>query len=73
MNHLYAGVLAAIVLGLLTVSISRLRKTHTKDDYLVAGRSGLWTRIWHLLAAAATVVVSGGWYVLLVALWPCTP
>ena len=39
MNHLYAGVLAAIVLGLLTVSISRLRKTHTKADYLVAGRS----------------------------------
>src|ERR1700743_614940 len=39
MNHLYAGVLAAIVLGLLTVSISRLRKTHTKDDYLGAGRS----------------------------------
>ena len=39
MNPLYAGVLAAIVLGLLTVSISRLRKTHTKDDYLVAGRS----------------------------------
>src|ERR1700759_2853209 len=39
MNHLYAGVLAAIVLGLLTVSISRLRKTHTKDAYLVAGRS----------------------------------
>src|ERR1700742_2221782 len=39
MNPLYAGVLAAIVLGLLTVSASRLRKTHTKDDYLVAGRS----------------------------------
>ena len=39
MNHLYAGVLAAIVLGLLTVSLSRLHKTHTKDDYLVAGRS----------------------------------
>ena len=39
MNPLYAGVLAVIVLGLLTVSISRLRKTHTKDDYLVAGRS----------------------------------
>src|SRR6201981_3231586 len=39
MNHLYAGVLASIVLVLLTVSISRLRKTHTKDDYLVAGRS----------------------------------
>ena len=39
MNHLYAGVLVAIVLGLLTVSISRLSKTHTKADYLVAGRS----------------------------------
>jgi len=39
MNHLYAGVLIAIVLGLLTVSISRLRKTRTKADYLVAGRS----------------------------------
>jgi solute:Na+ symporter, SSS family len=39
MNPLYAGVLAAIVLGLLAVSVSRLRKTHTKDDYLVAGRS----------------------------------
>src|SRR5664279_4505555 len=38
--------------------------------YLVAGRSGLWTRIWHLLVAGAAVVVSGGWYVLLVALWP---
>ena len=38
--------------------------------YMVAGRSGLWTRIWHLLVAGAAVVVSGGWYVLLVALWP---
>src|SRR5664280_1751825 len=38
--------------------------------YLVAGRSGLWSRIWHLLVAGAAVVVSGGWYVLLVALWP---
>ena len=38
--------------------------------YLVAGRSGLWTRIWHLLAAGAAVVVSAGWYVALVALWP---
>src|SRR5579875_1852610 len=36
---LYAIVLALIVLTLLTVSISRLRKTHTKADYLVAGRS----------------------------------
>src|SRR6202021_1578449 len=39
MNHLYAGVLIAIVLGLLTVSLSRLKKTKTKADYLVAGRS----------------------------------
>jgi len=38
--------------------------------YLVAGRAGVWTRIWHLLAAGAAVVVSAGWYVLLVALWP---
>src|SRR6476646_9374895 len=38
--------------------------------YLVAGRSGLWTRIWHLLAAGAAVVVSAGWFVLLVAWWP---
>ena len=39
MHGLYAGVLAVIALGLLTVSLSRLRKTHTKADYLVAGRS----------------------------------
>ena len=38
--------------------------------YLCTGRSGLWTRIWHLLAAGAAVVVSAGWYVALVALWP---
>ncbi len=38
--------------------------------YLVAGRCGLWTRIWHLLAAAGAVVVSAGWYVALVAIWP---
>ncbi len=38
--------------------------------YLLAGRSKLWTRIWHLLVAAAAVIVSAGWYVALVALWP---
>jgi len=38
--------------------------------YLVAGRSSLWTRIWQLLVAGAAVVVSAGWYVALVALWP---
>lgn len=38
--------------------------------YLVAGRARWWTRIWHLLAAGGALVVSAGWYVLLVALWP---
>jgi 4-amino-4-deoxy-L-arabinose transferase-like glycosyltransferase len=38
--------------------------------YLVAGRARLWTRIWHLLAAGAALIVSAGWYVLLVSLWP---
>src|ERR1700730_8389178 len=35
----YAAVLAVITLALLTVSLSRLNKTKTKADYLVAGRS----------------------------------
>jgi SSS family solute:Na+ symporter len=39
MSSLYAGVLAVIVVTLLTVSLSRLSKTKTKADYLVAGRS----------------------------------
>ena len=38
--------------------------------YLVAGRARLWTRIWHLLAAGGALIVSAGWYVLLVSLWP---
>ena len=38
-HALYAGVLGVIVLTLLTVSLSRLHKTRTKADYLVAGRS----------------------------------
>src|SRR6202522_2576828 len=36
---LYAWVLGVIVLTLLTVSLSRLKRTKTKADYLVAGRS----------------------------------
>jgi solute:Na+ symporter, SSS family len=36
---LYAWVLGVIVLTLLTVSLSRLKGTKTKADYLVAGRS----------------------------------
>ncbi len=39
MSHLYAGVLGVIVVTLLVVSLSRLRRTRTKADYLVAGRS----------------------------------
>jgi solute:Na+ symporter, SSS family len=39
MPSLYAIVLGVIVLTLLTVSLSRLKKTSTKADYLVAGRS----------------------------------
>ncbi len=39
MNLLYASVLALIAIVLLTVSLSRLRGTQTKADYLVAGRS----------------------------------
>jgi len=38
-HALYAGVLGVIALTLLTVSLSRLNKTKTKADYLVAGRS----------------------------------
>jgi len=38
-HALYAGVLGVIVLALLTVSLSRLNKTKTKADYLLAGRS----------------------------------
>src|SRR6202451_3498550 len=38
-HALYAGVLGAIALTLLTVSLSRLNKTRTKADYLLAGRS----------------------------------
>ena len=38
--------------------------------YLWAAPSRLWTRIWHLLAAFGAVIVSAGWFVALVALWP---
>jgi SSS family solute:Na+ symporter len=38
-HALYALVLGVIVVALLTVSLSRLNKTKTKADYLVAGRS----------------------------------
>ncbi|WP_230314070.1 ArnT family glycosyltransferase [Nakamurella alba] len=38
--------------------------------YLVAGRARLRTRLWHLLAALGAMIVSAGWFVALVALWP---
>jgi 4-amino-4-deoxy-L-arabinose transferase-like glycosyltransferase len=38
--------------------------------YLVAGAPRLWTRIGQLLAAVAAMVVSAGWFVALVELWP---
>jgi len=37
--NLYAVTLAVIVLTLLTVSLTRLGKVHTRADYLIAGRS----------------------------------
>jgi 4-amino-4-deoxy-L-arabinose transferase-like glycosyltransferase len=38
--------------------------------FLVAAPVGLWPRIRKLLVGAAAMVVSGGWYVALVSLWP---
>ena len=38
--------------------------------YLVAGPTRLRTRIWQLLVALGSVVVSAGWFVALVELWP---
>ncbi len=40
--------------------------------YLVAAPTGLLRRIWHLLAGGVAVVVSAGWWVLAVALWPAS-
>jgi len=38
--------------------------------FLVAAPVGIWKRIGKLLVGAAAMVVSGGWYVALVSLWP---
>jgi 4-amino-4-deoxy-L-arabinose transferase-like glycosyltransferase len=40
--------------------------------YLVAAPIGRWRRIRDLLIAGAALVVSGGWFVLLVSLWPAS-
>jgi 4-amino-4-deoxy-L-arabinose transferase-like glycosyltransferase len=38
--------------------------------FLVAAPVGMWKRIGKLLVGAATMIVTGGWYVALVSLWP---
>ncbi|WP_433628899.1 ArnT family glycosyltransferase [Nocardia sp. CA-120079] len=38
--------------------------------YLIVAPTKLRTRLWHLLAAAAALVMSSGWYVVLTILWP---
>src|SRR5690348_15357899 len=38
--------------------------------FLVAAPVGIWTRISKLLVAAAAMVVSAGWYIALVSVWP---
>ena len=38
--------------------------------FLVAAPVGMWQRIGKLLVGAATMVVSAGWYIALVSLWP---
>src|ERR1700756_1660323 len=40
--NVYALVLTLIILALLAVSVSQVRKTRTKADYLVAGRKLPW-------------------------------
>ncbi len=66
---LFAGV--AIGFGFLTKMLQGLLVLPAMAlAYLIAGRSGLRTRIWHLIAALAAVIVSAGWFVALVALWP---
>ena len=39
MSPLYVAVLGIILLSLLVVSLTQVRKTHTQQDYLLAGRS----------------------------------
>jgi 4-amino-4-deoxy-L-arabinose transferase-like glycosyltransferase len=38
--------------------------------FLLAAPGSLWKRLWQLLIGALAMVVSGGWFVLLVQLWP---
>ena len=38
--------------------------------FLVAAPVGMWKRVGKLLVGAATMIVSAGWYIALVSLWP---
>jgi len=38
--------------------------------FLIAAPGGLWSRLGKLLVGAAAIVVSAGWYIALVSLWP---
>ncbi len=38
--------------------------------FLIAAPVGLWQRVWKLMVGAGALVVSAGWYVALVSLWP---
>jgi 4-amino-4-deoxy-L-arabinose transferase-like glycosyltransferase len=38
--------------------------------FLVAAPVGLWPRIWKLMVGAGALIVSSGWYIAVVSLWP---
>ena len=38
--------------------------------FLVAAPIGMWQRVWKLIVGAAAMIVSAGWYIALVELWP---
>ncbi|WP_123028486.1 ArnT family glycosyltransferase [Mycolicibacterium stellerae] len=38
--------------------------------FLVAAPIGMWQRVWKLMVAAGAMIVSAGWYIALVELWP---
>jgi 4-amino-4-deoxy-L-arabinose transferase-like glycosyltransferase len=38
--------------------------------FLVAAPTGLWRRVWQLLAAGVAIVVGSGWWIALAELWP---
>ena len=38
--------------------------------FLLAAPGSLWKRLWQLLVGVAAIVVSAGWFIALVSLWP---